>query len=112
MKNLIAGINEEDLGNLSIEVIDYADRISEIFDKIDACMEKLPNYYKGIPSDRITEYYNNLKPYYGIIKENIITYSDDFIELIKKMQENDKFLSTLFQKNTDETINKIKSIMN
>ena len=111
MKDVVAGINEDELSNLSLEVIDYADRISEIFDKIDACMDKLPTHYQGETCSSIINFYNELTPYYSIIKDNIISYSDDFIELIKKMQDNDKYLVSLFQNYTDDTIKKIKSIM-
>lgn len=112
MNDVVAGINEDDLSNLSFEVLDYADRISEIFDKLDACMDRLPNHYQGIPCNDIINLYNELVPYYSIIKENIISYSDDFIELIKKMQENDNYLTKLFQEYTDDTKNKTKSIIN
>lgn len=112
MKDIVAGINEDELSNLSLEILDYVDRISSIFDKIDLCMEKLPNHYQGEPSDAIIRYYNELTPYYGVIKDNLRSYSDDFMELIKKMQDNDKYLVTLFQNYTDETRNKIKSIKN
>ena len=112
MKDVAAGINEDELSSLSLEVIDYADRISEIFDKIDSCMEKLPMHYQGQPCSELVNFYNELTPFYSIIKDNIISYSDDFIELIKKMQDNDKYLVTLFQNYTDDTMNKIKSIMN
>lgn len=112
MDNVVAGINEEDLSSLSLEVLDYADRISEIFDRIDSCMDKLPNYYQGLPCQELIDFYNELSPYYSIIKDNIISYSEDFIKLIKKMQDNDKCLVTLFQNYTDDAKNKIKSIMN
>lgn len=111
MKEIIIGINEDELSNLSLEVLDYADRISEIFDKIDVCMDKLSNHYQGSSCSSLVNIYNELTPYYSIIKDNIISYSDDFIELIKKMQDNDKYLTTLFQNYTDDTLNKIKSIM-
>lgn len=112
MKDVVAGINEDELSNLSLEVLDYADRISEIFDKIDAFMDRLPSYYQGESCSALINYYKELTPYYSIIKNNIVSYSDDFIELIRKMQDNDKYLVTLFQNYTDDTINKIKSIMN
>lgn len=110
MGNLISGINEDDLSTLSLEVLDYADRISEIFDKIDALVEQLPNNYSGEPCREIIEYYMDLKLNYAKIRQNIISYSEDFVELIKKMQENDKYITTLFQEFTDETKNQIKSI--
>lgn len=112
MNDVIAGINEEDLSSLSLEVLDYADRISEIFDKMDTCMNKLPNHYQGSPCKELIDFYNELSTYYPVIKKNIISYSDDFIALIQKMQDNDKYLTTLFQDYTDNTKEKIKSIMN
>lgn len=109
--NVVAGINEDELSALSLEILDYSDRISEIFDKMDSCMDKLPNYYQGSPCLDLLNYYNELKPYYSVIKNNIVSYSDDLIELIKKMKENDNYLTTLFQNYTDDTKNKIKSII-
>ncbi len=112
MKDIVAAINEDDLTSLSLEILDYADRISEIFDKIDSCMEKLPNNYQGQSCTEIINYYKELAAFYPIVKENIRSYSDDFITLIKKMESNDKYLVTLFQNYTDETIKKVKSIEN
>lgn len=112
MSNVVAGINEGELSNLSIEVQDYADRISEIFDKMDLCMEKLPNQYKGLPCEKVISLYEELRQNYESVKNNIISYSDDLTELIRKMQTNDKYLTGLFQNYTDETIQKTKSIIN
>lgn len=110
MEDIGFGINEEELSNLSLEVIDHADNISEIFDRIDACMEKLPIHYQGTPCTELINFYNKLTPFYEIIKNNIISYSDDLIELIKKMQENDKIGAGMIQIFTNETINKMKSV--
>lgn len=110
--DVVAGINEDELSLLSLEILDYSDRITEIFDKIDSCMDRLPNYYQGTPCVALMSYYKQLTTYYSIIRDNIVTYSDDLIALIKKMQENDKFLTTLFQNYTDDTKNKMKSIIN
>lgn len=110
--DIVAGINEDELSSLSLEILDYSDRISEILDKIDSCMDKLPNHYKGSPCTVLINQYNELKPYFSIIKNNIISYSDDLIALIKKMQDNDKTLTTLFQNYTDGAKDKLKSITN
>lgn len=110
MKDIVVGINEDELSNLSLEVIDYADRISEIFDKIDDCMDKLPNYYQGPPCDEILNLYDKVKSFYPIVKANILSYSDDFMELIKKLREDEKYLITLFQDYTEDTIKKTKSV--
>lgn len=110
MSNVVAAINEAELGELSLDILNYIDRISVIFDKIDTCMEKLPNHYKGPSSRELLKLYQEFKIYRPIMKSNLISYSDDFIELIKKMKENDKYLVTLFQNFADETTNKAKSI--
>ncbi len=107
--NVVAGINEDELGKLCVEILDYSDRISEIFDKVDSCMESLPNHYQGLPCVELLNYYNDLKTYYSTIKNNIISYSDDLITLIKKMQAGDEQLTKLFQTYTDDTNKMIKS---
>lgn len=109
MEEVIAGINDEELNSLSLEVLDRADMISEIFDKIDACMERLPACYQGEPCKRLLERYGALKSSYPIIKGNIVSYSDDFITLINKMHENDKYLSGLFQGYTNDISSQIKT---
>lgn len=112
MKSVVLAINEEDLTSLSLEVLDYADRISEIFDKIDACMDKVSSYYQGSPCSALIEFYKEVVPYYSIIKNNIVSYSDDFIALIRKMQDNDKTFASLFQEYTNETVSEMKAIQN
>lgn len=112
MEEVIVGVNEEGLSSLSLDTSDVADQISEIFDKIDLCMEKLPTYYQGDSCSKIMDYYNDLKSNYPIIKKNIISYSDDFTALVQKMQEHDKNFSILIQGYTEDTINKRKSITN
>lgn len=112
MDDLLLGINEDDLSSLSLEVLDYADRIAEIFDRIDACMDKLPIYYQGEPCDIIMNKYKELTPYYETIKDNIRSYSDDFIALIRHMQDNDKKFASIVYGYADDTKVKTKSIDN
>lgn len=112
MEDAKVWINEDDLGSLSLEILDYVDRISEIFDKLNDCVSKLPNSYQGESCRDFMRKYQEVSAYFPIIKSNITTYSDDLISLINKLRENDKYLVTLFQAFTDETINKTKSITN
>ena len=110
MEDFVTGIKEDELSNLSIEILDYSDRISEIFDKLDSCIEKLPTYYQDQACTKLINYYRELAEYYPVIKRNINSYSDDLVSLIKKMRENDKYISSLFQGYTEDTKNKIKSV--
>ncbi len=109
MKEVIAGIEEGELGALSLEVMDYASRISDIFDRIDACMDKLPSCYQGPPCRKIMDRYRAIQASYPMVKENITSYSDDFITLIKKMRENDKYLAGLYQGLTNDTNAQIRT---
>ena len=108
MDSGVIGINEDELSNLALEISDYSDRISEIFDKIDVQMERVSNNYQGPSSDAIINYYKELKPRYEIVKNNINGYSEDLIALIRKMKENEKFLVSLFEDATAEAKSKVK----
>lgn len=110
MKDFVMGIKEDELSSLSIEVLDYSDRISEIFDKIDACVNKLPMHYQGQACSKLINYYCQLAENYLIIKQNFTSYSDDLTTLIKKVRENDKYFASLFQSCTEDTKSKIKSV--
>lgn len=110
MYDTVEGINEEELSSLTIEILDYADRISEIFDKLDDTIEKLPSCYQGKPCKEILSKYKDLSSNYSTIKDNITSYSDDLLALIRKMRDNEKSLTTLFQGYSDELDSKTKLI--
>lgn len=110
MNDIVVGINESRLSELALEITDYNDRISEIFDNIDSLMRKLPNSYQGKPCTDLMNYYTSLASSYGPIKQNIKSYSDDLISLIRKLKENDARLAVLFDDLTAETQAKTKLI--
>jgi|GEM_PF-1704035 hypothetical protein len=97
MDNTVTGIHEDNLNALSIEVLDRTDRISEIFQKIDSCMERLTSAYQGSPCDQLTVRYEGIKSKYPLVKENIRGYATDFTTLVAKVKENDKYLAQLFR---------------
>ena len=87
MDDLELAINENDLGILSFEVEDYADRISSIFEKYDSTISKLPSCYKGDAEIKIMSLYNQLKNNFSIIKDNIKSYSADYRDLINILND-------------------------
>lgn len=105
--NVLLGINETRLQELSVEVLDYRDKISEIFDKLDACMERLPNCYRGKPSEKLVEKYDEIKLNFPNVKTSIKNCADDLSFLVLKMQENDKNWATIFQQSSIETNSEI-----
>lgn len=101
--DVILGIHETRLQELSVEVLDYKDKISEIFDKLDACIDRLPNCYRGKPSEKIMEKYEAIKLNFPNIKASIKNCADDLSFLVLKMQENDKNWATIFEQSSIET---------
>lgn len=112
MDNVVNGINESELCNLSLEILDRADSISLLFDKLDNCMDKLPTCYQGDPCKKLIEHYKELSSNYSTIKNNIVSYSDDLVALIRKMNDEDKKLTSLFNEYTADINNQTKNIVN
>ena len=112
MKDTLLAINDETLGTLSLEVLDYVDDISEIFEEIDKQMSSLSACYQGKSRNLISAYYSDVKKNYSIIKNNIKSYSDDFICLINKMQANDKTAGNKAQDYISDIKNKVRSEKN
>ena len=108
MERVISGINEGELNALSMEVLNHRDNISEIFEKVDACIDRLQAVYRGQPCNGIIGYYNQIKPSFATTKENIRSYSDDLLMLIEKIKENADYLSGLFDDLTNRVKHEIK----
>lgn len=106
----VNGINEDALRDLCMEILDYNERILEIFDKVDNCVEDLQEYYKCSSYNTFKNAYNDLRRNYQVIKESINSYSDDFITLIQRMHENEKYLVNIFGDLTEDYKLKAKQI--
>lgn len=107
---LVDGINEPELGALSLEILDYAERIIAIFDKIDAKIEQLPSSYKSQAFDTFLESYNNFRQNYPVVKNNIVSYSDELLTLIRRLHENEQDYINMFQSYTKDSISQAKKI--
>lgn len=110
MDSVMLGVKEYELSNLSLEILDYSDRISAILDKIDSRMNDLSAHYQGDSYKELMNYYTELRSSYSTIKDNIISYSDDLAALLIKVKENDKTLASLFDEFTVDIRQQIKSI--
>ena len=106
---MLHGIQEHDLGALSLELEDYAKRIAEIFDRMDACIERLPSCYQGPPCKTIINRYKSVQASFPTAISNIKSYSSDLLTLINKMRASDKYLASLFEEYTADTNNRIKN---
>lgn len=109
--NIIGAIREEELGNLSMEVLDYAERIALLFERIDEKFNSVAEFYDSESYVKLMESYNEFRANYTIVKSNIESYSDDFIRLISKMHEGMDEVSLMFEKYTEDRRLKAKEII-
>lgn len=110
ISTVVNGINEPELNSLSMEILDYVERISEIFDKIDSKIESLPDYYKSRACTDFINSYNDFRTNYAVVKGNITSYSDDLICLAVRMRENADYLTNMFKNYTQDVKSKTKEI--
>lgn len=97
------GIRETELNSLSISILDYADRLMELFEKLDTTIDDLPKYYKDEACDILINKYHDLSEYYSVIKNNFVSYSDDLMSLIKHTKENYKYAENLINIFAEDT---------
>ena len=86
-------INEEELSELAIDIIDFNDEIAELFSSIDGKMSELKSYFDCSKYYTLLNSYNEFKKNYAVVKQNILTYSDDLIAVINKFKSGDKEVS-------------------
>ena len=109
MDQVIAGIKEEELGSLGLEVMGYTEKMSEIFDRIDSAMDRIPTCFQGSPSEEINQRCQEIRSNYSVMKDNVTSYSNDLITLVNRTRENDKYLSGLFRDYADDVRSKIRT---
>lgn len=109
MDQVVTGIKEEELGSLGLEVMGYAEKISEIFDRIESAMDRIPACFQGVPSEEINQRYQEIRSNCSVMKDNVTSYSDDLITLINRIRENDKYLSGLFRDYASDARGKIRA---
>lgn len=114
MEEVIDGIKEGELETLILEIRGHRERISKIFEKVDACMRRLRTNYQGPACDWATKYYKEMKPCFAVTEHNINTYAEDLSALIGKTNENaihlDNMLRNAMEITKQELKNKIPTI--
>lgn len=95
-------INESTMQDLIMEIYDYSDRLSEIFDKMDACIDEIPLYYKAKSSTNLVKYYKDLMKNRSTLINNVKSYATDFTKLLEHLSSTDKYLSSIMQTYIDE----------
>lgn len=86
-------INEEELSELAIDIIDFNDELADLFSSIDGKISELKNFYNCSKYYPFLNSYNEFKKNYSIVKQNIVSYSDDLIAVINTFRTGDKDVS-------------------
>ena len=110
--NIQLAINEEDLSAFAMDLLTISEDISDMFSSIDNKMENLKNYFDGSKYDHLMSSYRTFRKNYSIVKNDIVSYSDDLIALINKVRKGDKDIAFLISQITDDTSKKAKEIEN
>lgn len=104
-------VNGESLGELSMDIMDYADTISELFNDIYNKFMSLEDYYKGDAFDALKVKIMKINDNSEKIKSNIISYADDLIMLTKKVKEDSSYINTLINDLTETIKSKSKNMI-
>lgn len=88
MKDRILGINEPAMSDLILDIVDSADRIQDILNQIHDKMVTFETLYKSDGSgiafqNKIAE----LEKSYPVIKQNILSYSEDLTFAMQHINE-------------------------
>lgn len=110
MPDLEIAMNEENLAELSFEVEDYVDRISEIFEKYNIAISKLSINYKSEACQKILNYYEEIKKTFPIVKNNIKKYAEDYRNVIRILKSEDKKYALRLENEATTTVAKAKEI--
>ena len=108
--DLEVAMNEEDLAELSFEVEDYVDRISEIFEKYNIAISRLSINYKSEACQKILNYYEEIKKTFPIVKSNIKKYAEDYRNVIRVLKSEDKKYALRLENEATITVAKAKEI--
>lgn len=105
-------INESELRDLAMDIIKYADDINHILNSFDDRFYDLRLYYEGKAYNELKKFYSSVRKQYPIVQQNIISYSDDFIALIRKMNDGTKTIGKMFEEYTVDTKKKAADVNN
>ena len=106
----VLAMDEEELSQFAMDLIDYGDSVGAIFSKIDSKMQNLGNYYVGNGYNEFMKFYREFRKNYSIVKNTIVSYSDDLIALINKVQAGDHQIAFAINNITDAITDEAKKI--
>ncbi len=106
------GINEDTLSEFAIDISNYSEEVMELFSSIDSKMNELKAYFDGSEYENIMKSYREFRKNYSVVKNTILSYSDDLICVINKVRAGDKQIANLFDQMSEDVSNEAKKIRN
>lgn len=103
-------IKEGELSQIAMEIMTISDNVMEKFSEINGKMTELKRYFDGPEYDRLINRYNAFKKNYSVVKNNIISYSDELICIINKVRTGDKNVALVIDELAQDVSKKAKNI--
>lgn len=80
----VAGVNEQKMENLALDIIEYANRLNKIFNRIQLITDETKNSFISDQGDLFRKKLENQSNYYQIVNQNILSYANDIIKVNNK----------------------------
>ena len=103
-------IREDDLSTFAMDLLTISEDISDLFSSVDSKMDNLKNYFDGSKYDLLMDSYRSFRKNYTVVKNDIVSYSDDLIAVINKVRSGDNDIAFLINQITEDTIKKSKEV--
>lgn len=88
-----AGISETGISKLCVSINSYALKLKKSLDEIDDLVEDSKSYFAGELSDVFTIKLNSIMNYKTQVKDNVLSYVDDYNTVVSKFKTIDNSIT-------------------
>lgn len=81
MKVNTSGINEHQIDKLTIDIMEYADRINKVLNQIQELVNSSGLYLKSESGNTFRENFKLIEKNYQTMNQNILSYARDFVKV-------------------------------
>lgn len=110
--DIVIAINEEDLGQFAMDILTLSEDISDLFSSIDTKMNNLKTYFDCEEYQKLMNFYASIHRNYSVVKNSLVSYSDDLIAVINKVKAGDTKLAFMIDEISQLASAKAKEIEN
>lgn len=77
----VSGVNEIGLDRMATDIIEYADKLNNIFNQLQILVDNSKNYFNSEVNQIFCRNFKKQAEYYQIINQNILSYASDFVKV-------------------------------